>query len=54
MLNIPIIIMIIVIIIQAVGVDQAHGAVGGQRPQMQTLQHEKQENLQKVTGGERR
>ena len=42
---------VIIIIIRAVGVDQAHGAVGGLQPWIQTQEHQK--NLQKVTGERR-
>ena len=40
-----------IIVIRAVGVDEAHGAVGGLQPWIQTLQHQRQKNLQKATGG---
>ena len=41
------------IIIKAVVVDQAHGAVDDLQPWIQTQEHQRQKNLQKATGGER-
>ena len=45
---------VVIIIIKAVGADQAYGAVDGLQPWIQTLQHQRQKKLQKATGGERR
>ena len=45
---------VVIILIKAVGVDQAHEAVGGLQTWIQTLQHQRQKNLQKATRGERR
>ena len=45
------IVTVAIIIIRAVGVDQAHGAVDGLEPWIQTQERQRQKNLQKATGG---
>ena len=54
LLRADIIIIVIVIIIEEKGITQEHGAVGGLQSQIQILQHQRQRNLQKVTGEKRK
>ena len=54
LIGLNLMVTVAIIIIKAVGVDQAHGAIGGQQPWSLTLQNQRQINLPTVTGGERR